>query len=296
MGRALRLITGGTGFIGSNLTGDLKISHLDCDLLNQSETEDFLKENAVTEIIHCAAKHGSFSLMRENHMQYLTMNIRMDTNLIESAANLKVKKLIAISSVSTLGESGGALLEESALQRTNFSQANFGYNASKRISIDLCKSANLDYGLSYKSVLLGNIYGPHDHFEKSGTVVASIITQMIKAQNEKTDLKLFGTGRDVRTFTYVGDLDPVFNFLMNSQVTSPVIVSSDCQSTISDLAEIIREILEFKGKIIFSDSGSSQESIKVTSNKMLQNLGYLNDWTTLRDGIEKTIKWVLRSA
>ena len=296
MDRALRLITGGTGFIGSNLTGDLKISHLDCDLLTQSKTEEFLFENSITEIIHCAAKHGSFSQMRENHMQYLSKNLRMDNNLIELAANLKIKKLIAVSSVSTLGENEGTLLEESALQRTNFSQANFGYNASKRISIDLCKAANLDFGFNYKSVLLGNVYGPYDHFEKSGTVVASIVTQMIMAQEAKSDLKLFGTGKDLRTFTYVGDLNPVFNFLMDSEITSPVIVSSDCQSTISDLAEIIREVLEFNGRIIFSDSNSSRASIKITSNKMLQNLGYLNDWTALRDGIEKTVQWVLRSA
>ena len=292
----MRLITGGTGFIGSNLNGDLKISRIDCDLMSKSDVEKFLLQEPITEIIHCAAKHGSYSQMRSNHTEYLYNNLLIDSNLIQAAANLKISNLIAVSSVSTLGENARKLLDESDLERTNYSQANFGYNASKRISIDLCKAVNLDFGFNYKSVLLGNIYGPNDHFHHSGTVVASIITQMIRAQNEKTDLVLFGTGKDKRTFTYVEDLNPALNFLMKSDVTTPVIVSSSHTSTISDLAEIIRDILEFRGKIIFSDARSTQASIKLTSNKMLQTMGYLGDWTSLQDGIEKTVQWALKNA
>lgn len=292
----MRLITGGTGFIGSNLAGDVKISSKDCNLQERFETREFLRKHQLTEIIHCAAKHGSFSQMRKNHLQYLSQNLRIDSNLIETAAELGIQRLIAVSSVSTLDESSGQLLEESALERIYFSQANFGYNASKRISIDLCKSVNLDFGFNYKSVLLGNIYGPNDHFQKSGTVVASIITQMLKAKQEKTDLNLFGTGRDVRTFTYAGDLNSVFNFLLNTEVNAPVIVASNYQSTISELADIIRDVLEFKGKIIFNDSNSTHVSVKVTSNKMLQTLGYSGEWTPLRSGIEKTVEWVLSNA
>jgi nucleoside-diphosphate-sugar epimerase len=83
---------------------------------------------------------------------------------------------------------------------------------------------------------------------------------------------------------------------MKSEVNSPVIVSSDFQSSISDLAEVIRDILEYKGRIVFTDSGSSSASVKITSNKMLKTLGYSEKWTSLRDGIEKTVQWVLKDA
>jgi len=179
------------------------------------------------------------------------------------------------------------------LSRINFSEANFGYNASKRASIDLVKAVNLDFGFNYKAVLLGNIYGPNDHFEKEGTVVASIISQMLVAKSRNEDLKLFGSGRDARNFTFVGDLNSVFDFLLEQKSIAPVIVSSNQTATISEVAEIIKRAMGFKGKIIFLNSNSGSHTIKVTSNAQLQKIGFSQEWTKLQNGIQETVDWAL---
>jgi GDP-L-fucose synthase len=295
MDRPLRLITGGTGFIGSNLLGDLKISSADCNLQEQSETNEFLGKSQITEIVHCAAKHGSFSQMQSNHTEYLSKNLLIDTNVIGTAAKIGIENLIAVSSVSTLAENGNNELNESNLESTKITTSNFGYNASKRYSIDICRAINLDYGYNYKSVLLGNVYGPRDHFVKEGTVVASIISQMINAKNSGLDLVLFGTGKDLRTFTYVEDLNPALDFLMKSGDVSPTIISSGFHCSISELASYIKEELNFVGKIIFSEQQSDKKSIKVTSNQKLKLMGYTEKWTSIQEGIHKTVQWFLEN-
>ena len=124
-------------------------------------------------------------------------------------------------------------------------------------------------------------------------ISTSIISQMIVAKSRNEDLKLFGSGRDTRTFTFVGDLNSVFDFLLEQKSIAPVIVSSNQVATISELAEIIKLAMGFKGRIIFLDAKNGTQTMKVTSDSHLQRLGYLEDWTTIQKGIQETVGWAL---
>jgi GDP-L-fucose synthase len=296
MDRTLRLITGGTGFIGSNITGNVHLSSRDFNLTRTEEVQKLFNFYKIDEIIHCAAKHGSFMEMSKGHTKYLSDNLKIDANLIQTSALNGISKLIATSSVSTLGKSSSGIYTISDLSFNNFTNSNFGYNVSKRSSIDLCKAVYMDYGYKYKSVLLGNIYGPRDHFTKSGTVVASIISQMLEAKQSGQDLKLYGNGKDRRNFTYVGDLNEIFSFLLENDSTEPIIISSNWSASIFELANLIKKVINFKEDIIFLDLGNYKETYKLTSDSQLKEIGFLYEFTNLEVGIEKTVEWVLSNA
>ena len=79
---------------------------------------------------------------------------------------------------------------------------------------------------------------------------ALIITQILAAKSRNANLELFGNGRDVRTFTFVGDLNPPIEFLLELKSVAPILVSSNQTATFSELAELINNAMGFKGRII----------------------------------------------
>lgn len=290
----MRAITGGSGFIGKHLKSDLKITRDVCDLTNREALVKLLESHKIGQIIHLAAKHGSSQTMSKNHLDYYATNGIIDLNVISSAARIGIPNLIAVSSISTLASSGKLELTEGDLERTNIPRINFGYNASKRIAIDLCEAVQLDYGFNYRSILLGNIYGPADYLHRNGTLVASIISQMIDASRRDQDLILFGTGQDRRTFTYVKDLEPVFDFILSASPGTPIIVSSNFQATVREVAEIVARVLNYRKKIIFADETNGTSTHKVSNDSSLRKMGFDASWTTLEEGIEQTIAWALQ--
>ena len=102
-----------------------------------------------------------------------------------------------------------------------------GMHILKRFALDFVKHIKLDYGLNYKSIFLGNTYGPWGKFSDTGTVIHNLIYKFVKAKDEGTDVNLFGDGRAVRNYLYSEDLNFILDKLIeNREVKDPVIVSN----------------------------------------------------------------------
>ena len=93
------LITGGSGFIGSNLEGDIKLSSKDCDLRNYNRTLECFKKYKPTSILHCAAHHGNYISMHNLPVESFMDNMLINMNVLRAAKELNIKKLIAYTSV-----------------------------------------------------------------------------------------------------------------------------------------------------------------------------------------------------
>ena len=286
----MKIVTGGNGFIGKNIVADLHLGRKECDLRDIRAVNETLAKHNIKTIIHTAARIDSSLTMRKNHTDYFLNNIRSDINMLEAAYLNGINNVLMTSSVSALKNSTGKM-SELDLYYSEVDLANFGYNISKKFALNACKVFQLDYGLNYKAVLLGNMYGPHDNFSENGLIVGRLISAIDSAIVAKGDINLPGNGYDERNFTFVKDLNPMFDNLILDNNCDPVIASCSEYFSIFEVAEILKNLMNFIGKIIFRKNNKDIFSRKIVDNSLIMSRNYGFNWTTLKIGLEKTLNW-----
>lgn len=287
----MKLVTGGNGFIGSNLLSDIKIERKDCDLSNYSSVFEIFKKYSPETVIHTAAKHGSAIEMVKNHTAYIENNLMCDINVIKACKETGVKNLLMLSSITSFDQNNPIPFTEDSIYG-EVNEKIFGYAYSKKICCGLCKSYQLDYGLNYKSIFLGNTYGPHGKFNINGTVIHNLIYRFFEAINNNTDVHLFGNGKVFRNYLYVEDLNLILDkIIYNKDIKDPLIVSHDRKISIIDLVNIIKNILDFKNEVIFDNKTSVGDQIKIVDISKFKNTIGDFKFTDIEEGIEKTINW-----
>lgn len=287
----MKLVTGGNGFIGSNITADVRVARSECDLTDYRSVVETLEKYSPTTVIHAAAKHGSAVEMLKDHTQYIENNVLSDMNIIKACREVGVENLLMLSTITSFDPNHPSPFNEDSIYG-EVNEKIFGYAYSKKICVGLCKAYQLDYGLNYKSIYLGNTYGPHGKFHQDGTVIHNLIYRFHKAIKENTDVHLYGNGKVFRNYLYVEDLDAIIDMILpNKEVKDPIIVSSAKQISIIDIVEVIKECLDFKNKVMFDSSTMIGDQVKVVDNtKLIDVIGNF-EFTTLEEGISKTIDW-----
>lgn len=287
-----KLVTGADGFIAKNLSADIKIGK-EIDFTNYEMVRHVFNYHKPSTVIHCAARHGSAIEMIENHTRYIENNIISDINVIKACHEVGVKNLLMLSTITSFDpESKSPFSEESVYGRVN--EKIFGYAYSKKICVGLCKAYQLDFGLNYKSIFLGNTYGPHGKFHDSGTVIHNLVYKFVKAKSENTNVHLFGDGKAVRNYLYSGDLDSIFDrILFDQSIVDPVIVSAEKQNSIIDIVNIIKEYISFENEVIFDSDKVIGDQIKVADISKLKKIIGDYKFTDLKTGIHKTIDWYI---
>tara|TARA_R110002167_G_scaffold24553_1_gene86147 strand:+ start:27 stop:527 length:501 start_codon:yes stop_codon:yes gene_type:complete len=158
----------------------------------------------------------------------------------------------------------------------------------------LCRSYNEQYGVNYTCALLTNMYGPFNDFNlESATVVSNLIHKCYIAKQTNSDFKVYGDGSPVRDFMYVEDLTDIFNILLDKKYNEPVIISTGESISLKKLVTIIVNKFRFTGNVIWGNETSVGQQKKVASNKKLLQVSDSISFTSLEDGISKTIDWFM---
>lgn len=287
----MTLVFGSQSFVAQNLNYKTKISRQECDLTKYDQIFSILKHFKPRRVINCAAAHGSAKFMSYNHVHFLGTNLAMDSNLLQACHELNIENVVLMSSVSAFPGIVDRDLTESDLNIGGVNNFNFGYNTSKRISHELCKSYELDFGRNYKTLFLGNLYGKFGNFALDSNVLNSVIFQIGQAKLNNADLYLYGTGEDERAFTYVEDLNSVIDAFIDNKEIKSAIFSSDEVYTIKEVANMIANIMSFQGKIIFTGEENFGQIRKVASSKYLQSKVPELVFTRLDVGLNQVISW-----
>lgn len=287
-----KLITGGTGFIGSHLSGSLRASSETLDLLDFPGTLEYFEINKISSVVHCAAYISSAQKMKENHHTFLIKNLLIDLHVLEASRITKVQNLIMLGSISGLLANSDGYIDESCLASGPASSINYGYNVEKYFQPYILGAYQMDFNLNYKTILLSNCYGPGSLIEEDAPLVSSLVFRILRAQQQDVDLDLYGTGEDLRNLTYVGDLNGIVNQHLDSTGNDdPIIIASPYILKIRDIAEMIASILKYDKKINFEDYSRDAKPVnKICRNDKLMKLGYHIEWTPPEQGLRQTLK------
>jgi len=291
------LITGGNGLVGSQFIGDnyIRICSDKCDLRNTNNTEHTFWEihKDLDGVIHTAAKVGGVGGNMNYKGEFFYDNIMINTNVIESCRKFGIEKLVCFLSTCVFPDNVEYPLTEKKIHLGPPHTSNDAYAYSKRMADIQIRAYREQYGLNYKSVIPTNIYGPNDNFDlDNGHVIPSLIHKCFLARENNTDFTVWGSGRPLREFIFSKDVVELTEWVLhNYNEDEPIILSTSDEVSIKDVVDIIVELLNFKGKVIFDTSKPEGQFRKPSDNSKIKN--YLPDFkfNPLYNGLKETIEW-----
>jgi GDP-L-fucose synthase len=291
------IVTGGTGLIGSEFSFKDKLTSKKYDLTNSIEVQRMMANYLPEAIIHTAAKVGGVGANMEFPATLCRDNLLMNTNIIDMAYRFGVKKLICFLSTCIFPDDVTYPLTEDKIHLGPPHISNAPYAYAKRMADVMIQSYNQQYGTQYFSVVPTNVYGPKDNYNlKDSHVVPALIHKVYLAQNNNTDLVVWGSGKPLREFIYSKDVAAITTLLLEKyEGTKPVILSTSEEVTIREVVEMICDIFGFKNNIIFDTSKPDGQFRKPSDNSYLKSIIGDYKFTPLRVGLEETISYFIEN-
>lgn len=289
------LVTGGYGLVGSEFNNPnfIPLSSSEVDLRNKDEVDKMLETVKFDGIIHCAAKVGGVGGNMNFKGEFFYDNIMMNTNIIESARTHGIKKLVAFLSTCVFPDNVEYPLTESKIHLGPPHFTNYPYAYAKRMVDIQIRSYKEQYGLSYKSVIPTNIYGPNDNYDIiNGHVIPSLIHKCYLARENKTDFTIWGSGNSLREFIFSKDVAKLTEWVLeNYEEDEPIILSTSEEISIKDVVGIITDLMNYKGNVIWDTSKPDGQFRKPSDNTKIKN--YLPNYifTSIYDGLKETIEY-----
>ncbi|MSQ46391.1 MAG: GDP-L-fucose synthase [Ignavibacteria bacterium] len=295
-------IAGHKGLVGSaimrqlvneNFTNIIFRSHTDLDLLNQKEVENFFKEEKPEYVFLAAALVGGIEANNNRRAEFIYGNLQIQCNVINSSYLNNVKKLCFLGSSCIYPKFAPQPMKEEYLLDGKLEETNEPYAIAKIAGIKMCESYNRQFGTSYISVMPTNLYGPNDNFDLSSShVLPALIRKFIEAKESNSPtVKIWGSGKPKREFLFVDDMAEATVFLMQNYNSSEIInIGSGKDISISELAELLKELTGFNGEIIYDSSKPDGTPRKLLDVTKINKLGWTAE-TSLKEGIKKTIEW-----
>ena len=265
------------------------------NLLNFNKVNIFLKKKKIDQIYIAAAKAGGITANIQYQSKFLYENSIIALNIMHAAYLNNVKKILYFGS-SCIYPKNLTNLKESDLLTGPLEPTNEGYAISKILGIKLCEKYSQDYNLDFRAIMPCNLFGPNDKFDDINShVIPALIKKFIIAKNKKSHaVEVMGSGKPRREFLFVDDLTNAAYFIMNlnkkkfdkvSENKKFLNVGFGKDYTIKEIAYIIKDSIQYKGKIIFNKNFPDGNSKKMMDSSKIKHLG----WSPKFD-FEKTLK------
>jgi GDP-L-fucose synthase len=295
------LVAGASGLVGSAIVRELKrvnmsvigISSKDLNLLDRSRTFSYVKSIKPTVVIDAAAKVGGIGGNSNYPVEFLTQNIQIQSNLMDSAHEANVERFIFLGSSCIYPKTCPQPIKEEYILTGELEQSNSAYAIAKIAGIELIKSYRKEYNRSWISVMPTNLYGPNDNFNlETSHVLPALIRKFVDAVRiNSPEVVLWGTGSPLREFLHVDDLaKAILVCLKNYDDSQHINIGSGIEISIKDLSIKIADIVGYNGKIIWDPKYPNGTPRKVLDITKITKLGWA-PLISLDSGIKSTVEW-----
>ncbi len=284
-------IAGHKGMVGSaiyrNISRKNKVYVVDkkiINLLNLEKTFNFFKRHKFNEVYICAARVGGILANLNYPADFIYENLQIQNNCIISAYKTKVKKLLFLGSSCIYPKGSKIPIKEKYLLANKLEKTNEAYAIAKIAGIKMCESFNKQYNTDFRAVMPTNLYGPNDNYERSNShVLAALITKILSAKkNKNKTITIWGDGKPKREFLHVDDFAKACLKIMSiskkkyreicDNDNQFVNVGSSKEISIKDLALLISDITNYKGKLKYDKTKPNGAMRKLIDSSKIHQL------------------------
>jgi len=297
--RSKILIAGHRGLVGSALLRRaeklgyknlIKKNRQELDLTDQKAVAAFFSEQKPEYVFMAAAKVGGIWANSTYPAEFIYENITIQTNLIHQSYRHGVKKLLFLGSSCIYPKNAPQPMKEEHLLTGTLEPTNEPYAIAKIAGIKMCQAYNRQYGTNFISVMPTNLYGPGDNYDlETSHVIAALIRKFHEAKvRNDPKVVVWGTGTPKREFLFIDDLADACFFLMKNYNESEIInVGYGKDITINSLAGLIKQVVGYKGNIVYDETKPDGVSQKILDTTKLSALGW-SPQHDLKEGLKKT--------
>jgi GDP-L-fucose synthase len=294
-------IAGSTGLVGSALSCAFESAGFDVVGLNRSvvnlldlkATKEFIQEIKPKLVIDAAAKVGGIQANNTQPVEFLSDNIRIQSNLMEAAHEAKVEKFVFLGSSCIYPRDCSQPIKEESLMTGPLEVTNSAYAIAKIAGIEMVNSYRKEYGARWISLMPTNLYGPKDNFDLAAShVLPAFIRRFIEAEETRAGtVTLWGSGTPLREFLHVDDLAKAVVIAADRYDSSMHLnVGTGQDLSIKDLAQKVANAAGFTGRIEWDSTKPDGTPRKVLDVSRMKALGW-KPTITLDEGIASTIAW-----
>ncbi|GAA4246895.1 NAD-dependent epimerase/dehydratase family protein [Azospirillum formosense] len=265
------------------------------DLRRQADVEAWMAEARPDVVFLTAALVGGIHANNTRPAEFLYENLAIETNIIHAAKQVGVQKLVFLGSSCIYPRMAPQPIVEEALLTGPLEPTNEWYAIAKIAGIKMCQAYRRQYGCDFISAMPTNLYGYGDNFDiQQGHVAAALMVKIHRAKTEgAASVELWGDGSPLREFLFVEDLADGLVFLAKNYSGEPhVNLGSGQEVSIRGLAELLADVIGFKGDFRFDPSKPNGTPRKIMDNGRIAAMGWTAP-TPLRDGFEQTYRWYL---
>jgi len=297
------IVTGGAGFLGKYVVEKLKeIGCFDVfvPIIEEYDLRDlgaikkmYIVSNADI-VMHLAAIVGGIGANRGNPGSFFYDNLIMGIQLMEEARKSDIEKFVAIGTICAYPKFTPIPFKEDNLWDGYPEETNAPYGLAKKMLLVQSQAYRQQYGFNSIFLLPVNLYGPGDNFDpKSSHVIPALIKKFYEAKvNNEPEVVVWGTGKATREFLYVEDCaEAIVLATEKYDKVDPVNIGAGFEISIKDLAYLIREIIGFKGKIVWDTSKPDGQPRRCLDTSRADKEFGFKAKTDFKKGLEKTIKW-----
>lgn len=301
-------IAGHKGMVGSaiirhlttqGITNIITRTHTELDLCEQQAVRHFMQIEKPDYIVLAAAKVGGIHANNTYPAEFIYQNMMIEANVIHEAYSAGVNNLLFLGSSCIYPRAVEQPMREDALLTGVLEPTNEPYALAKIAGIKLCESYNRQYDTDYRSVMPTNLYGPGDNYHPVNSHVIPAIIRRFHEAKEKGDAEVvvWGSGKPMREFLHVDDMASacVYVMTLDKEIykanTKPMLshinigTGQDC--SIREMAETVRKVIGFNGKLVFDTSKPDGTMRKLMDVSRINEMGW-EATISLEDGLVLT--------
>ncbi|HSY64722.1 MAG TPA: NAD-dependent epimerase/dehydratase family protein [Terriglobales bacterium] len=298
------VICGGQGFLGGQVMRrllDLQSDAISCsrragtDLRDLDQGIGFFRMHEPEVVINCAANQGGIAYQKLYPGSIYYDNLLMGANTMEAARLTGVKKYVnIIAGCAYPGEPRDGVLREEEFEAGPMHPTVENYGATKRAAVLQAKYYRRQYGFDAISLILVNLYGPSEHFHPDRShALAALIRKFYEAKRDRApEVVLWGTGRAVREWMYVTDAaDGIVRASERYAGAEPLNLAVGHGQTIAELANIIKAIVKYEGRIVYDSTMPDGALQKVGDTTRMRAMLDWEPQVPILEGIKRTLDW-----